>query len=460
MAERQSAGVVADASAHPTSAAASSSKNVPSHFRAPWLVFWVGFAVRVLYMTLARTYHIRAYDDHFGFGWEMGRIARALVTGYGYADPFRGHTGPTAWTGPLYPLLLAGIFKLFGIYSVGAAWVAIAINCFFSALAARPTWEIAARCFNLRVAKWAAWLWALYPAAMQYAVRWVWEMNLTVLLFTTMVLVALRLRNVGEASGPASRPSWGLWASFGILWGAIALSNPSIVIFLPVCGVWLLLESTPSAGPDLTQRLGGATLAGLLFFGCIAPWIVRNWYAFHQFVPLRGNFGAELYLGNGPGATGLLMEYNHPEQAPDQLRLYGQMGELKYAKMRGDLAKAIIRANPALFMRNSLRRVFFFWFGVPHPADDAWYVEIGRQFNFNLISVAGLLGLALALKQRVPGSVLFLWIFLLLPLVYYVVTVHARFRHPFEPILAILGVYLFQSAEPRRAQDKTTGRQE
>ena len=39
-------------------------------------------------MTLARTWHIRPYEDHFQFGWEAGRIARALVTGYGYADPF------------------------------------------------------------------------------------------------------------------------------------------------------------------------------------------------------------------------------------------------------------------------------------------------------------------------------------------------------------------------------------
>ena len=32
-------------------------------------------------------------------------------------------------------------------------------------------------------------------------------------------------------------------------------------------------------------------------------------------------------------------------------------------------------------------------------------------------------------------------------LVYYMVTVHARFRHPLESLIAILSVYLFQSAE-------------
>ncbi len=425
-----------------------------NRFHAPWIMFWVGLGVRILYMTLARTFHIRTFDDHFTFGWEMGRIARALNTGYGYADPFTGHTGPTAWTGPLYPLLLAGIFKIFGVYTVSAAWFALAMNCVFSALTTRPTWEIAARCFNPKVAKWAAWLWALYPAAMQYAVRWVWEMNVTVLLFTCMLVLALRLRNVGENPMVVQRksPSWKLWAAFGVTWGLIALSNPSVAIFLPVCGIWLLLKNAPAAGLSIGQRISGATLAGVLFLACISPWIARNWLAFHQFVPMRGNFGAELYLGNGPGANGFLMEYNHPEQSAKQLRLYREMGELPYAKMRGDKAKAIIHRDPGLFIRNSAKRAYFFWAGVPHPADDAWYVEVGRNFNYDVISIAGLLGLALAYRQRVPGAVLFGWIFLLLPLLYYFVTVHARFRHPFEPLITILAVNLFQSAEPRRVK--------
>ncbi|HUZ04668.1 MAG TPA: hypothetical protein VMU62_04875, partial [Acidobacteriaceae bacterium] len=87
------------------------------------------------------------------------------------------------------------------------------------------------------------------------------------------------------------------------------------------------------------------------------------------------------------------------------------------------------------------------WISVPHPTDDAWYVEVGRVANFAFVSVAGLLGLTLACKRRVPGIALFFWAFVTVPLVYYFVTVHARFRHPIEPLIGILGVYLFQSAE-------------
>ena len=179
----------------------------------------------------------------------------------------------------------------------------------------------------------------------------------------------------------------------------------------------------------------------------IAPWSWRNWEAFHHFVPLRGNFGAELYLGNGPGAVGLLMEYNHPGESLTELAQYRAMGEVAYVRMRGERAKAFIEADWPRFLRLSATRLYYFWFSVPHPADDAAYVEYGRNLNYQFASIAGLLGLALALRRRIPAAGLFGWCFLLLPLLYYFVTVHARFRHPFEPLIVVLGVFLFQSAE-------------
>ncbi len=421
-------------------------------FRAPWRLFWAAFLVRVLYMTLAHTYRFRPVDDHFQFGWEMGRIARALATGYGYADPFRGHTGPTAWVTPLYPLLIAAVFKLFGVYTLLSAWAILAINCLFSAFTAMATWEIGARCFNLRVARWAGWLWALYPAAMQYAVRWVWEMTLTTFLFAFGLVVALRMRGIGEQSppGPAAF-TLKRWAVFGLLWGSIALSNPSLLVFLPFCGIWILLGSRHSSQP-WTRQLPGVLLSAAICLLLLAPWSIRNTRAFHHFVPIRANFGVEFYLGNGPGATGLLMAYDHPFMDPIELRHYTQMGELRYAAMRGTLAKQYIRRHPAHFLAICLRRVYYFWISVPHPADDAGYVEWGRILNYSFTSLAGLLGLALALHRRTPAAGLLAFAFLTLPSVYYLVTVHARFRHPLEPLLAVLAVFLFQSATPRTQQ--------
>jgi len=417
---------------------------------APWLVFWVAFLVRVAYITLAHTYRVRPYDDHFAFGFEGGRIARALVEGSGYADPFANswvrHSGPTAWLPPLYPLLMAGVFKLFGVYTASSAWVILVINSLFSAFTARTVWELGARFAGPGCGAWSGWLWALYPAAMQYSVKWIWEMSITTALFAWVLVLALRMR--ADAKNQTKR-----WLLFGLLWGLIALSNSSLLLFLPVCGIWILLGTHK-------QRfvLRDATLAAVVFLGCIAPWTIRNERVFHAFIPMRGNFGAELYLGNGPGANGLLMEYNHPAQAGDQAILYAKMGEVRYVAMRGALARKAIAADPLHFVADTLWRVYFFWASVPHDSGSSSGLNsIGEDFrilNYALISVAGLLGLALAFARRKPAAALFAWALLLLPLPYYVINVAARFRHPLEPILCVLVVYLFQSAERSQKQAK------
>lgn len=445
------------------------SGNPRNTFQPTWTVFWVAFLVRVAYMTLAHTYRFRLDGDHFQFGWEMGRIARALVTGYGYADPFRGHTGPTTWVAPLYPLILAGIFKVFGVYTLTSAWVILTINSFFSALTTRTTYEIAARCYGHKVAVWSAWIWALYPAAMQYSVRWVWEMTLSTWLLNLILVVALRMRGIGHLEGTLGTreapvhqtpKNWPLsvenreprtlhrWLIFGFLWGLLALSNPSLLLFLPAAGLWIL-SGIIRDRQTIRKQISYAAASAGIFLLCISPWVIRNDIVFHRFIPMRANFGAEFYMGNGPGAQGFLMEYNHPFQSRTQLELYRSMGEVAYAQMRGRLAWQFVQSDPGLFLRNTIKRIYFFWVSVPHPSNDAWYVEAGRVANFSFVSLASLLGLALALKRHKPAAWLFAWAFLLVPLIYYFVTVHARFRDPLEPLCAILTVYLFQSAEKR-----------
>jgi hypothetical protein len=415
----------------------------------PWAAFWAGLIVRLLYITVAHTYRFRLLLDHFQFGWEMGRVARALVTGYGYADPFAGHTGPTAWVPPLYPFLMAGVFKVFGVYTAASGWVILAINSVFSAAIAPAVYEIADRCYGDRedgqgVAIWSCWLWALYPAAMQYAVRWPWDMSVTAFLFAWALVVGLRLRGIG---GRTSRPIL-LWALFGLLWGLIALSNSSLLLFLPFHGVWI-------AWPALRQdwrTLRGPALATVLFLGCLTPWVWRNTVVFHAFVPMRTNFGAELYMSALPSNEGFPWMATLPiaKDAPE-LRKYARMGELAYCRAQGVEAKRMIAANPGLFLRHIVQRIDFFWVSVPHSLDKGLADEVIREANFAFLSLGGLFGLALSLKRKVPAAGIFGMAFLVMPLIYYVVTVQARFRHPLEPLITIFIVYLFRNADRTRA---------
>jgi hypothetical protein len=208
----------------------------------------------------------------------------------------------------------------------------------------------------------------------------------------------------------------------------------------------------------LGQAARNGALAGIVFLAVITPWVARNYRVFHAFVPMRSNFGAELY------ESAQLSNYGFPEMATlplaetsPQLQQYKRLGEVAYSRQQGARALAILRAHPRQFGENALRRVYFFWVSVPHPSADnprlevrTDLVEAGRVLNYAFVSFAGLLGLGLALYRRAPGAWLFFWAFALLPLVYYFVTVQARFRHPLEPLLCVLAVYVFQSAERGR----------
>jgi hypothetical protein len=443
--------------------------------RQPWMIFWAGFLLRLLVIVIGHTYKLRSELDHFNFGFEAGRIARSLVAGQGYANPFNGPSGPTAWLPPLYPLLMAAVFKVFGVYTNAAGLVILMCNSLFSAAIAPAVYEIAVRLFDARglarrgskevvpVALWSAWLWAVYPAALQYAVHWVWEMSLSTCLFAWTLVLALRLREDGSgglpahddrtvmngAPGRSGSGGVGVWVGFGLLWGLVALSNASLLICFAPMVLWIGWPQLMRWRVRARTWLGVAAMS-LVFAVVLAPWVVRNERVMHAFIPTRSNLGVELYASTLeshdalPWGTALPIWKGDPE-----FKLFVRMGEVRFSAMRGEQAKARIRANPKQFWRWTLDRFLYFWDGTPHPPDRKPMQEYLRQLSYSFLSLCGLLGLGLMLRRRVEGAGLFALIFLLLPLPYYLVTVQARFRHPLEPLIAVLAVYLFRSAEEK-----------
>ena len=58
----------------------------------------------------------------------------------------------------------------------------------------------------------------------------------------------------------------------------------------------------------------------------------------------------------------------------------------------------------------------------------------------------GFWGLVLALRLRKPGTWLMFWLFVLYPAIYYFVYSIPRYRHPIEPEMAMLAVFLLTEA--------------
>jgi 4-amino-4-deoxy-L-arabinose transferase-like glycosyltransferase len=395
----------------------------------------LSFLLQLATIGVLHEYRTRPGDDNFGFGFEMGRIGRSIAQGHGFSSPYEGNTGPSAWEPPLYPYLIGGVFKVFGIYTYASAWVLLGINCVFATLTTIPIYWIAHRTFGQRIAIWSAFMWALNPYVWSSGVHWIWDVAFTPLLLACIFLVALELTEWSGSKG---------WVQFGALYGVGALANPTMLAFLPFCGLWIWYQRSRRGLPSIA----GVVLSSLTFFLVLSPWLIRNYEAFGHFVFIRNDFGLQFRLGNGPSADGMLMPYFQPNLNKLELEKYQRMGELAYAADCKRLALDWIHTHPARFAIISLKRFFYFWNGVPRPTNSTSWIDF-RTSGFLATSVLAIWGLGRALRQKRPGGWLYAGLLLTYPTVYYFVYPHARYRHPMEPELLILIVFLLSETGKR-----------
>jgi 4-amino-4-deoxy-L-arabinose transferase-like glycosyltransferase len=410
----------------------------PSRPALPRFFLWLlplSFVLQLAAIGVLHQYRTRPGDDNFGFGFEMGRIGRSIALGQGFSSPYEGNTGPSAWEPPLYPFLIGGVFKIFGIYTYASAWVLLSINSLLTTLTTIPIFWIAHRAFDERVAVWSAYVWALCPYVWYWGIHWIWDTTFTPLVLAFLFLLALELQ---EWPGRWS------WVLFGALFGVGALASPTMLAFLPFCGLWIWRQRYRRGLPSLP----GVALSSAVFFLILSPWLIRNYEVFGRFVFIRNDFGLQFRLGNNTGADGMLMPYLQPNLNKLELEKFQRMGELAYAAECKRIAFGWIRAHPGRFALISLKRFFYFWNGVSRPTSSVALVDF-RTSAFLATSVLALWGLVRALRQKRQGAWLFAWLILAYPAVYYFVYPHARYRHPMEPELLILIVFLISEARRR-----------
>jgi hypothetical protein len=240
-------------------------------------------------------------------------------------------------------------------------------------------------------------------------------------------------------------PGFRGWVIFGLLWGVAELANPASLAFLPFCGLWIWARRSKTGLPSFI----GVTLSSITFFLVLSPWLIRNYQVFGRFVFIRDDFGLQLRLGNNKFSDGMLFASLQPNLNAPEFENFKSMGELAYEAYCRQRAFEWIRDDPKRFAIVSLKRFFYYWNGVPRPSDSAAPFDF-RSSLFLASSALSLWGAGRALKQHRPGARLYAGLILTYPLVYYFVFPHARYRHPIEPELFILAVFLIIEAGKQR----------
>jgi 4-amino-4-deoxy-L-arabinose transferase-like glycosyltransferase len=324
------------------------------------------------------------------------QIAFGLMKGEGFSM----HGAPTAVSAPVYPLMLSGLYLLFG-YS------ATVVRLFFSVLDAAHCvffYSIARRYFGGKVAILTALALLLSPLTIYCILTLPPEIPFLFLhaLFILCLVVALQ----------GGRRRYFLMS--GMALGAATLAR-AVPLLLPL---FLLPVFLVNAG-WLKKGLLHFAIFLVGFMALIVPWMARNYVALDTFVPVQTHGGSHLYMATPAPREDRLQEKVRSEN----------MDPIEQDRFYYGRAWQRIRENPSTFVRSMGYRLL-----------EMWYRTDSRRFEKPLFfGHVGLLVLATAgmilTRQRWREQTLFYAVIAYYIVLHTVLIALLRYTLPIIPLL-------------------------
>jgi len=372
--------------------------------QSPLVVFAIAVTMRL--WALRQLLQEHAWQFFYQYN-EFAHIASNVASGHGYSSLWANTPlAPTAAEPPVYAYLLAGIFRLTGVYSFPALWIALGLNAVLSAITGVLILRIGGRSFGSSTGVLAAWVWSCWLFEAVVAVR-LWHSSLSAL----VLMIGLLLLPQLDTSLRAAH-----WLMFGAVAGVAGLTNTTLLSVFPFFWLWLWIGYRRRR--QSCNRLLFASVG--VFLLTLLPWTIRNYVTFGRLMPIRDDFWLELWIGNHEGEARLTGDDFQPMVAE-----YSRLGEARFMDNKLQLARQFLRQHGGEFLRLSLWRVILFW---TTPDGSAW----------PYISLLAWLGLILAIRQRGNAALPYAIVMVIFPLVYYITHTVSTYRHPIEPVTLLL----------------------
>ena len=240
-----------------------------------------GFAFRLFWIL---TFHLTPVSD-FAIYYQS---AASIAGGHGYVT--QGGFA-TAYFPIGYPLFLAMLFWVLGTSVI----VAQTANLILSVVSLALTYRIAKDLFRSELAGRLSLLFlAIYPNNIAYTslVRVEIFHLFLLLLGVALLLPCISIKGTAHP---------GRLLIAGLVFGYATLVKVQTLL-LPAFFL-LLFPQFSWEGRSVVNRLKGAVIVYVALIGVLIPWVVRNYGLYHDVV-LSNNSGVNLYIGNGPEATG------------------------------------------------------------------------------------------------------------------------------------------------------------
>lgn len=319
-------------------------------------------------------------------------LTKSILAGRGYSFeyywyPFTPANTPTSHWSFLYPLYLAGVYAVFGYHPLAARMIQGALS---GALAAWLIYRLGKRLFGERVGLAAAALSAVYIYSVYYDAALMTESFYIVGILAMLNLVL----DITDGTGRAVVK----WALLGVALGITTLLRQSVLPWAAVMLLWIVWAGRKRV--RWTHVLIPLAIVALF----IAPWTIRNYRAYGEFLLLNSNAGFAMYSSQAP-AHGTLFISAHVEPLPPELAGLNE-AQMDRALMRRGIQ--FVLDDPGRYALLSLSRVAVFFKFWPGP-ESSTMSNISRALSYALYLPFFLYGLYLSRREWRRCSLLYLF---------------------------------------------------
>lgn len=322
-------------------------------------------------------------EKQFFFGdshtyWVLGQ---AIARG----DPYEYESSDRrVFRTPGYPLMLAGLFRLFG--DEMPVMAARALSALLGGLAVGIVGWWSTLLFDARAGTIAGWIAALYPGAVSMGAFVLSEAPFCPFMLLQLVCWTMAWRS-------ASSRQTALWGVGGGVAAALAtLVRPSWLLFTPFA---ILIALVLDSHRRRQLLIGAAMAVGLIV--AMLPWWIRNALVTGRFVATTLQAGAGLYDGLNPTADGssnmaFVPEFTAAERAADAAGA-GDTFEYRLDRRMHKAALDWARANPGRVAELAWIKFVRIWNVWPNePSFRSWPLRLAVLFTYTPLLILALVG--------------------------------------------------------------------
>lgn len=225
--------------------------------------------------------------------YRYSATANNVLAGHGFSVDTEAPYRPSQATVPLYPLLIASIYAVFGHHETMVRLVQVLLDICTCLLTAYVAFNLAPDRLKEGAAISSLAIYALF----KYAAMWTaWLLTETLAIFLTTAAIACCVMAIkSERKGDV------FWFAAGAVCGLALLTRPDSLLLMGAILLFLAARAILGRSQQLTLSIASFCFAIILV---ILPWAARNYISLGTFQPLASEYG---FAQGGYMPTGYLL---------------------------------------------------------------------------------------------------------------------------------------------------------